>query len=98
MGFYINPPDMEKEDFLLAHGENILPSEARNFEYDGKSVPVCLVWNGMFTAAGIAYDKNELEAFMIDDGRPRSWFLMPVNVLNSQAGLLDSGMPWQTGK
>lgn len=95
MGFYINPPDKSKEDFLLEHGENVLPYEAKNFEYDGKSVPVCLVFNGGFTAAAVAYNHDERERFFRPDDRPKSWFLVPIKVLDNRAGLPDSGMPWQ---
>jgi len=78
MGLYINVP-MGKEAWLRQHGENT-----------GKSVPaispthlpVCLVDNGMFTAAAICNTPRELAAFtQPDDFRPKTWYRVPVDSL-----------------
>lgn len=78
MGFYVNPPDMHKEKWLALHG--IRTAAPETFEKDGH-LAVCLVDNGMFRAAGIAYDKCELEDFKRPDGRPKMWFWVPKNLL-----------------
>jgi len=73
MGYYINPPDCSKEQFLHNHGRPVLPGAAR-ITHD--ELPVCLVNNGAFTAAGIAYSAEEIEAFSRPDGRAKLWFMV----------------------
>lgn len=73
MGVYCNPPDCSKEEWL----------ETRAKEHDrqptwppapGHSL-VVLVDNGMFTAAGVAYDEREWQAFIEPrDRRPKRFF------------------------
>jgi hypothetical protein len=38
---------------------------------------VCVVDNGMFAAAGYAYDEREFEVFRRPDGRPKTWLVYP---------------------
>jgi len=46
------------------------------------TLPVCFVDNGPFTAAGIAFDSNELAAFANpSDHRPKLWFIVPIDKL-----------------
>lgn len=72
MGYYINPPNMTKEEWLAFNGRKLSGAPARHrFEDD---VAVCLLDNGAFTAAGICYSQQELEAFQGSDGRRRRWF------------------------
>lgn len=80
MGYYINPPDMSKEDFLHKHGKPIQAHEVKS-QYGNGVLPVCLVDNGAFTAAGIAYDEREADAFLCNDGRPKQWFAVGVTEL-----------------
>ena len=88
MGYYINPAHQTKEEFLRDHGVPITPQEFKNFDYSkhDDKVPVCLVDNQMFKAAGIAYDTNERDEFSVPDTRPRRYFLVPVKRLGSEAG------------
>ena len=79
MGIYINPKEGTKEEWLAKHAKevnsitwDILPKDI---------LPVVLVDNGGFTAAGIAYCKSELEQFQYEDGRPKKWFLAKVEDL-----------------
>lgn len=74
MGFYINPSDRSKEQWLQENGTPTatVPTPTND------AVPVCLVDNGPFTAAAICYDDSETRAFNDPgDDRPRQWFLVP---------------------
>lgn len=86
MGYYINPSDMSKEQFLEENGHLIT---ARRVEdvlsgklFDGLCFPVCLVSNGAFTAAGIVYCSEEAKDFQgKDDPRPKIWYAVPKSKL-----------------
>ena len=87
MGHYINPSDMSKEDFLKLHGKQLTYQELSNiqtgFDFTTNQLPVCLVSNGMFTAAGICYDQNEILAFNSPtDQRYKSWYLVSREALS----------------
>jgi hypothetical protein len=79
MGAYINPVDETKEEFLLREGKPIYKNHAKTHSDFEEFFLVCHVNNGNFTAAGIAYDKNERDAWFADenDKRPSSYFLVP---------------------
>ena len=72
MGCYINPQDISKEQFLADHGVPCSTPGPITEDY----LPVCLVNNGFFTAAGVAYSQGEVEAFQYPDGRPKKWFMV----------------------
>ena len=77
MGYYVNPPDMTKEEFLKKYGMVVSTPYVKNFDFGSDSAPVCLVDNGMFTAAAIAWCKGEVEAFTLpDDNRRKQWFIV----------------------
>lgn len=77
MGIYINPPKETKESYLERKGE--LTETPQSLPGEGR-VAVCLVNNGAFTAAGIAFNERELRAFQEPgDYRPRSWYLVPAD-------------------
>lgn len=53
------------------------PSELLVYARDGM-VPVCVVQNGLFDAAGVCDTADELEAFTVPaDTRPRTWLVVP---------------------
>lgn len=82
MGCYINPPDMTKEQWLFKHAAAIPPNTLRAWDTKPEgTLPVILVDNGSFTAAGIAYNKAEYDAFNVEDGRDRLWFCVPQEEL-----------------
>lgn len=77
MGYYINPEDgTTKEDWLEVNASaGPFPRPRLKFDFTSPLLPVCLVHNGSFTAAGICYDEHELATFsQPDDHRPKLWF------------------------
>jgi hypothetical protein len=86
MGYYINPKDCTKEDWLDRYGRSITAAHAKAHTA-GSDVAVCLVDNGEFTAAGIAFDDRERDQFARPDGRPKKWYLASRELL-TQCGFL----------
>jgi hypothetical protein len=82
---YINPTNCQsKEDWLAQYGEptterNAITNYNANKE-DGK-IPVCLLDNVVFSAAGVGFSLNETEAFAYPDGRKKTWFLVNISDL-----------------
>ena len=82
MGYYIDPPDCTKEEFLQKHGRPVAPSTIVWEKLPIDLRPVCLVDNSCFTAAGIAFSKGELNVFRYArDPRPKKWFLVHTTKL-----------------
>ena len=87
MGFYINPKDTTKEAWLEKYGvslEHFVPDKncaPDPSNPDNTLVVVCWVDNGVFTAAGICYSQDELEAFKYADGREKRWYIVPLKDL-----------------
>ena len=85
MGRYVNPIDgTSKEDWLKANGEAFNDLEAiKSFKHSASTkLPVCLVDNGAFTAAAIAYDAREIAEFTRDsDHRPKQWYMVNKELL-----------------
>jgi len=76
MGCYINPRGETKEDFLRREGRVISVNEA--IAAPEGEYAVCLVHNGAFTAAAVAYDHHELAALTrAEDPRPKIWYMVP---------------------
>jgi hypothetical protein len=80
MGYYINPTNMSKEQWLRENGVEV-PKPIAKHHPAGDELVVCLVDNGAFTAAGIAYDDGERDAFMYPDSRPMRWYLVKRELL-----------------
>lgn len=78
MGFYINPENQTKERWLVNEAQ-FLSSAPPTFPESKDEVLVCLVDNGPFTAAGIAFDEDEMKAFIgpNNDERAKFWFVAP---------------------
>lgn len=82
MGLYINPNNMSKEQWLNQNGTPIAGKAEWNPE--SGNLPVCLVDNGMFTAAGICFSYGELQAFSSPkDARPKKWYSVGVDKLDA---------------
>lgn len=83
MAYYVNPRDESKESFLQREG--ICAPSDRKISWESVPagfLPVSLVDNGRFTAAGIAYSKAELDEFTrSDDPRSRRLYLVKVEKL-----------------
>ena len=83
MGYYLNPRDQTKEDWLAVHGvevPSLMPFEA---VASCGSLPVILVDNGHFTAAGVVMDARD-QTYMAcnsSDKRPMRYFYVPVKDL-----------------
>ena len=76
MGFYINPPEGSKEGWLAKNATLIGHiGMAKIPEFDEKpegTLPIILVHNGGFTAAGITYNELEYQDFTSpNDPRPK---------------------------
>lgn len=76
MGKYINIdskgnvlPAKGKAEMLIKDGAKIV--KPTSFQDN----LVCIVDNGMFEAAGYAYDENEFKAFNYPDGRNKIWLI-----------------------
>ena len=77
MGFYINPTDKSKEQFLREHGIPTNRSTVEDWDFKDKTkYPVVWVNNGLFTAAGIAFCPNETKAFCHPCGRDKRYFIV----------------------
>ena len=87
MGVYVNPAGMSKEDWLAQNGELLIESPKWEDEKEG-NLPVSLVDNGPFRAAGVCFDERELECFAesIRDTRPKTWFMVEVDKLKDVCG------------
>jgi hypothetical protein len=95
MGLYINPLEGEKEDWLRQHATLVDPGifgdslkeQYAGLCYEGE-LPICLIDNGPFTAAGVAFSLNEYKAFVQGVGRrPYRWFTAPISELRKLPGL-----------
>ena len=79
MGHYLEVPERnnKRAQLIKLHGaEDIgLPPASLARVPKGKTL-ICVVENGPFDAAGIAYSDEELKEFKVLDGRPRTWLLM----------------------
>lgn len=87
MGVYIDPTDgSDKLDWLLENGSPVTLDFVRSFEYSKETLPVCLVDNGPFMAAGVGFNREESSRFMGNDGRPKRWFLVNKEVMLPHVG------------
>lgn len=85
MGLYIDPTNGQtKEEWLVQNGS---PISAEFIDPTTGDVSVCLVENGYFTAAAVAYNKREFDAFnQPRDQRPKRWFRVSVEDVNQVTG------------
>lgn len=104
MGAYINPPTMSNEEWLEKNGTKVsAPTPSEPMLIIWGLVPegtllVCLISNGPFKAAGIAFNKDELEEFMYNDGRHRVWYQVDIDKLHTVSSELASYMKLNLNK
>ena len=80
MGTYVEVKDKPK--WLIDNSlEFSLVPPSEHYDRDKNAYWVCLINNGPFYAAGIAYSENELKAFSEPDHRPKVWHLVPLELL-----------------
>jgi len=92
MGCYVNPDVFSKEAWLFANGRQIIsgiPNSMAEFQdTDGTdNYLVCLVDNGLFSAAAICYSDREIRVFRSPDGRPKRWFVVAKALLREVSDL-----------
>lgn len=74
MGFYINPTDQSKQEWLDKNAIAV-PAPPKSIAEGDGLVPLVLVQNTFFSAVGIAYSEAELQLFKDPmDFRPKSWY------------------------
>lgn len=92
MGCYINPKNNgDKEYWLNSHGTKIVRENIDSFKDrpEGK-LPVILLDNGLFHAAGVAFSQEEWEVFSNpSDSRPKKYFYVPISELKEVSPLKD---------
>ena len=92
MGIYINPTNgQSKEEWLNERGEKFnYTTEVSVVKplMEHHKIIVCLVVNGMFTAAAVAFDNSELRAFANpNDLRPKTWYMVHIDKLLDHSGI-----------
>ncbi|QNA89300.1 hypothetical protein G4G28_14000 [Massilia sp. Dwa41.01b] len=88
MGCYIEPKDQTKEEWLAARGRPITEAQAGQIKFFmAKELPVVLIDNGSFRAAGVAYDAYTYEEFCYPDGRHKQWFMVKTEDLKQVCAL-----------
>lgn len=87
MGCYINPQNETKESFLEREGLKLeKPTWTNNKDF----LPVCLIDNGAFTAAGICFSEAEMKNFTDpNDFRNKKWYMVEISKLMEVSNLLN---------
>lgn len=78
MGYYIEVPEKKgkAKQIVDMYGGRILldPPEFKKLKPD--EALICVVDNGIFDAAGFAFDEAEFNVFVQPDGRRKVWVIM----------------------
>lgn len=86
MGHYVNPTHLTKEEWLTTYGTPVPREVGADWNKCPQDcLPVVLVDNGRFSAAGIAFDRDELACMDYREGdpRPRLFYYVPRQALQS---------------
>lgn len=79
MGYYLQTNSTHnKADYLLRNygGFELMGPPVAFTDIPSDEALVCVVDNGIFEAAGIAYNEAEMKAFARFDGRPKTWITL----------------------
>lgn len=79
MGYYIEVPEHHNKarQLIQLHGAEPLEFHPpRLADIPADKVLICVVYNGLFDACGIAFSEEEMQVFANPDGRPKTWLLM----------------------
>ena len=87
MGYYINPTDMTKEEYLEKNGKEISMMEFQGTIYqelrNSGAYGVVLIQNSLFSAAMICYcEKEHKYPFEYPDPRPKRFFILDEKYIN----------------
>lgn len=78
MGYYIETPQPIRKAQQLVDLHNARIETGPFFDPTGERVGICVVENGPFDAAGIAYCEEEAHKFnRSGDHRPKTWLSLP---------------------
>lgn len=77
MGYYIETPHSQRKAQQIVDLHNAKIELGPFFDPTGDRVGICVVENGPFDAAAVAFSKEEMEAFSGNDGRAKTWLSLP---------------------
>jgi len=79
VGEYLNPPE-DKLQWLLRNATVVAEDQQQFVDPATEKVTVCLVDNGAFMAAAVAYSEHEFNDFNREaDTRPKLWFVVDLD-------------------
>lgn len=89
MGLYIEVPAFRNKAATikeLAPDAQDMPEGASYDDCPEDCLPVCVVDNGPFEAAGVAYNRREFGRFLLpSDSHPRTWLWVPIHFIKANA-------------
>jgi len=88
MGYYIQVPNNKgkAQQLVKLHGARIITEPQGFWMKDPKEAFICVVDNGMFEAAGFAYNESEFNEFKRPDGRPKTWLIIDRELAKQLTG------------
>lgn len=84
MGVYLNPKGISKEEWLEKYSEFKSRSFIKWSDIPDDCLPVILMDNFVFSAAGIGVDKKEYMQMSASDGRTKSIYIVKKSKLNEE--------------